>query len=638
MGFIQNVIGRVKKMLGINEIQRIINIKPVVSSDMVNAIQLWSQMYEDRPPWKKNPRPGEPEKVTTLGLPSLIASEKARMATLEMESEITPPMQDIEKANPNYEPPGMDPVTGMPTMGKGSMTITESEPIGPTERADFLNEQYKKLKKDIRRQLEYGIAKGGLIIKPYVIEYEDAQPSSNDIQSANSKNSSPEKPGASQDDKKSDDSKDVSKTQKTVTDSTKDYSPDADTALSSDKPLPKYEIEFDFIQADKFYPLAFDNNGRITEAAFTQQKTDKEKIYTRLEYHRLEGRSVTVENYAFVSSNNEYIRKGMPNETSFGKPCSLTEVPEWAMLAPSVTIDNVSRPLYAYFKMPEANTIDPYSPLGVSGYARAVNLIKEADQQYSRLLWEYEGGELAIDVDRDALKIEELQNGAHHTRMPVKQERLFRKVDLNSEETYEVFAPALRDDNYIHGLNTLLMRIEDALGLSRGTISENVSADARTATELKILKQRSYSTNADIQAALEESLRDAVYVMDVYCSLYEITPPGEYEISFEWDDSIIVDSETELEKRLSLINAGISSKLETRMWYFGETENQAKLALQQIDDEKKSSMETNITAQQQLGDMAQGQDMSGDNNNPGSMKHNASSSDAKKMTKFKKED
>ena len=52
------------------------------------------------------------------------------------------------------------------------------------------------------------------------------------------------------------------------------------------------------------------------------------------------------------------------------------------------------------------------------------------------------------------------------------------------------------------------------------------------------------------------------------------------------------------------------------MWYFGETENQAKAALQKVEDEKKQSMETNIMAQAELGQVGQGKDFSGDNNNP----------------------
>lgn len=582
----EKIKGGIKKMFGSKAIENIISVKPTVSDDMINAIQLWGSMYEGKAPWLKTPTPGYPVKVDSLGLPALIASEKARMATIEMESEITPPIKDVEKENPDYQPPGVDEF-GNPTMGSGAMMITESEPDGPTERADFLNTQYKKLKKQIRRQLEYGIAKGGLVIKPYVILYEEGE-----------------------------------------TQQPRDDGSDPSVEnLSAEKPLPKAEIEFDFVQADCFYPLAFDNNGKITEAAFTQRKVDKNKVYTRLEYHKLEGRTVTVENYAFVTDNTDKAKRTIYNtgDSDFGKPCELTEVPEWANLQQSVTIENVDRPLFAYFKMPEANTIDPYSPLGVSGFSRAVDLIRAADEQYSRLQWEYEGGELAIDVDRDALKIQEYENNQRQTVMPVKQERLFRKVDLNSEETYNVFAPALRDASIVNGLNVILMRIEDACGLSRGTISEVSQTEARTATEMKILKQRSYATNADIQEALEDALRDAVYVMDVYCSLYDLTPSGEYEISFEWDDSILVDSETELEKRITMLNAGLTSKLETRMWYFGETENQAKMALQQIDDEKKASMETNIMAQQQLGDVGQGKDFSGDSNNAGAEQKNAAS-------------
>ena len=581
MSLLEKLKGVWDKMLGREVITKVLSVKPAMSASMINQIQLWSEMYEGRAPWLKEPNPqlGEFERVVSLGLPALIASEKARMATLEMESEITPPMKDVEKENPDYEPPSVDGATGMVNMGRESMMITEPEPDGPTERADFMNEQYKKIKKQIRRQLEYGIAKGGLVIKPYPIIHNDGE----ETQSRDK-----ETPGEGEDER-----------------------------LSSDKPLPKYEMGFDYVQADRFYPLSFDSNGNLTEVAFLAHHVDKDKVYTRLEHHILDDHMLTVHNYAFVRTNVDGMLKGViRNANDLGKPCSLQEVPQWANLEEEVQIKDVDRLLFGYFRMPEANTIDPYSPLGVSAYSRVVSLIKDADEQYSRMLWEYEGGELAIDVDRDALAIQSYGNGQTQTQLPTKQQRLFRKVDLNSEETYNVFAPPLRDESISHGLNLILTRIEDVVGFSRGTISEDVGLQVKTATELKINKQRSYATNKDIQQALEDALRDTVYAMDVYCKLYNMTPPGEYQISFKWDDSIIVDTETELEKRMSMISAGITSKLETRMWYFGETENQAKAALQKVEDEKKQSMETNIQAQAQLGDVAQGKDFSGDNNNP----------------------
>lgn len=596
----------VRKMLGLDEITQVVKKRPAISQDMYNEIQKWALMYEGRAPWLRKPDRDNPVKVVSLGLPALIASEKARMATLEMESEITAPMIDEEKENPDYEPPGFD-ENGIPRMGKGSMTYTESVPTGPTERADFLNSQYKKVLQKIRPQLEYACAKGGIVIKPYVVIYEEGA----DIDSIY-KNENSEKTDSK--DKNTDENKENGSFD------TNDIAEAEADAMSSSDPLPKYEFEFDFVQADRFFPMAFDSNGRITEAAFIQTKVENDKVYTRLEYHKLAGRTCTVQNYAFVSNDITLAngKSSFMSDTQLGKEIPLTEVADWANLAPEVEIENVDRPLFAYLKMPEANTIDTYSPIGVSCYSRVVDLIRDADEQYSRLLWEFEGGELAIDVDRDALAINELGE----TVLPTKQQRLFRKVDLNSEETYEVFSPALRDASIINGLNTILTRIEDVTGLSRGTISNAEYTDARTATELKILKQRSFQTNKDIQQALKMALEDVVYVMNVYCDLYDIVSEGKYEISFEFDDSILIDSDTEAEKRMAMINAGLTSKVEFRMWYFGETENQAKEALQKIEDEKKSSMETNIMAQQEIGQQAQGKDFSGDNNNPGNQGQN----------------
>ena len=579
----------VKRMLGIKDIEQALKVKPAISGEMVNSIQLWTQMYEGRAPWLKRPSPGNPERVVSLGLPSFIASERARLATLEMAIEITPPMVDVEEENPDYQPPGLD-ENGLPIMGSGAMIETKSVPDGDTERADFMNDQLQKqFIPEIRRQLEYACAKGGMVIKPYPVIYESG---STDFAA----------------DRDND---------------------DQNQRNSSSNELPKAEFHFDFIHADRFYPMSFDNSGKMTEVCFIQLLTKNEEIYTRLEYHKLEGRQLTVRNYAFVKNNTKDLKTslGLNPTDNLGDEIPLSEVPEWSNFESEVVIDNVDRLLFGYFRMPEANTIDMYSPLGVSCYSRVIDLIRDADEQYSRLLWEFEGGELAIDVDRDALKIQEYENGLHQTEMPVKQERLFRKVDLNSEETYNVFSPELRDVSLINGLNTILTRIEDAIGLSRGTLSEYEGTESRTATEMRILKQRSYQTNKDVQDALKKAIEDTIYAMDTYCSLYSITKDGEYEVSYEFDDSILVDTNEELEKRITMLNAGLTSKLEIRMWYFGETENQAKAALQRIEDEKKASMETNIMAQAQLGEAGQGKDFSGDNNNPGAEDKNAASSD-----------
>lgn len=525
----------IKKMIGTRTIEQTLHVAPVISSEMEEAIQLWSDMYKNKAPWLKEPTYNDPTRIVSLGLPAMIASEKSRMVLLEFKSEITTPTKEVEVENPDYTEPEPDEFGNIVPSAQPKMKI-EEKPVGPTERAEFLNEQYEKLKKQLRRQLEYAIAKGGIVIKPYPVMNEDKS----------------------------------------------------------------YSIEFDFVQADNFFPLAFDASGKITEAAFVDTKFEKNIVYRRLEYHKWEGKSVHVINKAFKSTNNQ--TQGDLSGMDLGQEVPLTDVPEWKDLAPDTHIAPVEQPLFSYLKLPQANTIDTLSPLGVSGYSRATSLIKDADMQYSRLLWEYEAGEMAIDIDRDALQFEE---GGYdregkptgHSTLNNLQKRLFRKVDLGSSgDTYQTHAPALRDNSYIGGLNTILMRIEDVCAISRGTLSD-VSSEARTATELKILKQRTYSENLEIQHALEQTLDEVIYIMNVYCDLYKITPQGKYDTSYEWDDSILVDVDQELNKRLTLMQNGLTSKLELRQWYFGETERQAQEALLKIEDESREDMENELMAE-----------------------------------------
>ena len=89
---------------------------------MATQIELWSKMFQNKAFWLNR-------NVKSCNLPAAIASEIARLVTLELKSEIS----------------------GSP-------------------RAEYLQKPYAKMLKDIRRYVEYGCAKGGLVFKPYVTE------------------------------------------------------------------------------------------------------------------------------------------------------------------------------------------------------------------------------------------------------------------------------------------------------------------------------------------------------------------------------------------------------------------------------------------------------------------------------------
>ncbi len=452
-------------MISPKTIEDKIKFTPAISDKMENAIERWYAMYTDEPTFDEDKNPLE-----SLNLPYAIASEKARLACIELVTEV-------------YDPD------------------SESGETDENSRAGFINTQYKKLMSNFRNKITPGIALGTMIIKPI---------------------------------------------------------PDADGK----------KISFDFVMANEFFPISFTLDGQLTHAVFIEQISKKKVTYTRMETHELKGGTITIKNEAFKSETSD--------SSEIGTKISLKDVPEWEKLEPTITIKSsngveLDRLLVACFIMPETNNVDVHSRLGMSAFAPAERLIKKANAIFSSLMWEFEGGELAIDAPRNAIKDKRDDQGNIISVVPKRQQRLFREVNVSSgtgSDLYSVYNPPFRDVSYINGLNTTLMQIEDKVALARGTFSQ-VETEARTATEIKTLKQRTFQSNKDIQETLQVVLEDLVYIMDVYASLYNLAPQGEYAVSFEWDDSILVDVAEELNQKLALVSQGAMAPDEVSAWYLG---------------------------------------------------------------------
>lgn len=327
-------------------------------------------------------------------------------------------------------------------------------------------------------------------------------------------------------------------------------------------------LYIDCVQADRFYPTAFDSGGRLTGAVFAEQLVRDGVIYTRLESHSFADGVENIINKAFSSRSS----------TALGAEIPLSDVPEWADIEPETRVENLTAPLFSYFSPCAANNLDDTSPLGVSVYARATELIRDADMQYGRLLWEFEGGELAVDAAPDMLR----PTDGKCLVMPSGRERLFRQLESADTDFYNVFSPQLRDTSIINGLNAILRRIEYNCRLSYGTLSDPQDVD-KTAEEIKASKQRSYSAIAKTQESLSAALRGLVTAMDALCTLYGLSPAGNIEQSFSFDDSIVADRKTEFQERMQLQTASGMRPEVNLAWYFGISEDDAKQLLTDPD-------------------------------------------------------
>lgn len=335
-------------------------------------------------------------------------------------------------------------------------------------------------------------------------------------------------------------------------------------------------IAIDCINADNFYPTSFNKRGEITGAVFVEKKKQGDDYYYRVEEHKMgDNGAYLITNCAYKSMGNSSANGGM------GTVCQLTEVDEWRDISPVVELTGIYSPLFSYFRVPHGNVIDVDSPLGVSVYAEADNagILDEVDKQLQRLSWEYEGGQMAIDASVTAFKTD----SEGHPVLPEGRERLYRVNQLIDDEggghgKFDTFAPTLRDSSYAQGLNRLLMRVEDMTGLARGTFSD-ANESVRTATELKISKQRTYATVTGIQGSLQDAIDKLAVAINILATLYNLAPEGEYTITYAWDDSIVVDANAERESDRQDVLDGIMEAWEYRVKWYGETPAQAKAAV-----------------------------------------------------------
>lgn len=429
-----------------------------LTSQMASSIELWSQMYGNHPPWLVR------GKIWTMGLPSAITGELSRLTLLEFKTGIT----------------------------------------GST-RADVINDAYMRVVHNLRTMLEYGCAKGGLILKPYVTQ----------------------------------------------------------TGIS-----------VEFIQADAFFPIDFDSSNRMTKCVFASQIRKGEKIYTKLELHEMTGGLLKISNRAFVATN----------DFSLGSEISVSSIPEWSELSASVSFSGMDRLPFGYLKMPLANNMDSTSPIGVSAYSKAIDPICKADKRYSQIDWEYDSKETAVHIAESLLKYNPSRDKMVY---PGGKDRLYRTLEYASGATdkplLDVFSPAIRDESYYNGLNHQLRLVEFNCGLAYGTLSDPNNID-KTAEEIRSSKQRSFDFTKEIQENLQIALEDMIHAMDFYASIYNLAPYGNYDVAFNWGDSILADKEKELLSMQQDATAGLIRKELYIAAKYGVSEEEARKMMPAQDD------------------------------------------------------
>ena len=245
----------------------------------------------------------------------------------------------------------------------------------------------------------------------------------------------------------------------------------------------------------------------------------------------------------------------------------------WQNIQEVQVITGVDRVLFGYIKSPVNNRSanDTYGVPITYGCESTILEIKETLKQIAR---EYELKQAFVGADVTMF------NGKN----ALPQNGLFKKIDSGDDTFFEEFSPAIRDSSYYARLQELYQRLEKEVGTSKGILSE-VETQNATATEIKKAMYDTFTICDDMRSNIEKAMDDFFYACNVLANAYNLSPQGEYELSFDWSYALLEDTQTEWNQLTYGENKGVISKVELRQWLKpDETLEEAEKKIKEIED------------------------------------------------------
>lgn len=275
----------------------------------------------------------------------------------------------------------------------------------------------------------------------------------------------------------------------------------------------------DYVMPGSFAVTEKNSNGDILGVIFIDRKIKGDDYYTRLEYQHFtssilddgegSGRTYTIENKAFKSKGSE----------SLGRSIKLTDVPEWKDIPESISISNVEKPLFGYFKMPYNNTIDHASPEGVAVFANCIEELRNLDVAWSRKDDEVDDSQHITFIDENALMKRDKNTGdKERIELPRFVKGLKRGVD--AQNTIDDHVPTLLTEQRVADINSILSMISTKAGFSQGQFVLDRKTGVATATEIESDDSETVETINDIRASLKSAIKDLIYALDKYCDVF----------------------------------------------------------------------------------------------------------------------
>lgn len=326
-------------------------------------------------------------------------------------------------------------------------------------------------------------------------------------------------------------------------------------------------IRIDYCTAENIYPLSWEN-GIVTECAFATDRVIGNDKYTYLQIHRLAGGQYDIENVLYRNKVGEL------------SEVDIHTVPGFENIPPVVHTGSDKRQ-FVIDRLNIANNVDVSLPMGVSVYANAIDQLKGVDIAYDSYVNEFMLGKKRIIVKPEATR--NLETG----------EPLFDPNDT----VYYVLPEDGADGNIVQQVDMTLRTAEHNAGIqdmlnalsSKCGFGENHyrydNGSVSTATQVISENSTMFRTIKKHEIILESALTELARVILRLGNTYlHMGLDEDVEISIDFDDSIIEDKQTDFNRDMQMLSAGILNPWEFRMKWMNEDEDTAKASLPGMED------------------------------------------------------
>lgn len=281
--------------------------------------------------------------------------------------------------------------------------------------------------------------------------------------------------------------------------------------------------------------------------------------------------------------------------TQGGAEVPLGTVPKWRSIQPDINITGTDRVLLGFLRCPRDNRRDrqihgvPITYGAEQDIAELVEHIAIYRREFklSRMmlgldasLWRDWGrGKL----DADGVTIADIKRTVQDGESP------FIPVEsmvIDGKTPWQQYAPNIRIEAMEARYNSLLRRVEKACGLSQGILTDRQQVNYANRDEVRAAQYDTFSTVKAMRQAWESAIQDVAYAIDVLAEFYGLTPAGargQYEITYDWDTSMIESSTEAFAQMSELQSRGMVSKAELRQWVRGGTLEEAQEAIDEIN-------------------------------------------------------